>query len=214
MNNFQLNKKRIVLNTFFLYAKTFTTMIISLFSTRLVLEALGKMDFGIYGTVAGAIAMMEALNLSMAEATQRFINHAEGGNDKKRLLQIFTNSIIIHIIIGLFIVLVIISFYYPLFNSILNIPDDRLLAAKTIYFFMAISSFFTIITVPYDALINAHENFLFYSVVSIIVSILKLAAAFSLFHCMQDRLIYYGLLLTIITILNLVTVLDGKSNNF
>lgn len=206
MNNFQLNKKRIVLNTFFLYAKTFTTMIISLFSTRLVLEALGKMDFGIYGTVAGAIAMMEALNLSMAEATQRFINHAEGGNDKKRLLQIFTNSIIIHIIIGLFIVLVIISFYYPLFNSILNIPDDRLLAAKTIYFFMAISSFFTIITVPYDALINAHENFLFYSVVSIIVSILKLAAAFSLFHCMQDRLIYYGLLLTIITILNLVII--------
>ena len=77
MSNFQLNKKRIVLNTFFLYAKTFTTMIISLFSTRLVLEALGKMDFGIYGTVAGAIAMMEALNLSMAEATQRFINRTE-----------------------------------------------------------------------------------------------------------------------------------------
>ena len=111
MNNFQLNKKRIVLNTFFLYAKTFTTMIISLFSTRLVLEALGKMDFGIYGTVAGAIAMMEALNLSMAEATQRFINHAEGGNDKKRLLQIFTNSIIIHIIIGLFIVNLVIVRY-------------------------------------------------------------------------------------------------------
>ena len=125
MNNFQLNKKRIALNTFFLYAKTFTTMIISLFSTRLVLEALGKMDFGIYGTVAGAIAMMEALNLSMAEATQRFINHAEGGNDKKRLLQIFTNSILIHIIIGLFIVLVIISLYYPLFNSILNIFHRR-----------------------------------------------------------------------------------------
>lgn len=201
-----INKKRIVLNTFFLYAKTFMTMIISLYSTRLVLEALGKMDFGIYGTVAGAIAMMEALNIAMAQATQRFINHAEGGNDQKRLMKIFTNSALIHIAIGLFIMLLMATLYYPLFNGIFNIPEDRMVAAKLIYLFMAISSFFTIISVPYEALINAHENFLYYSVVGIVVSILKLIVAIGLLYYMHDRLILYGLLVTSITILNLIVL--------
>ena len=200
----QINKKRIVLNTFFLYAKTFTTMIISLFSTRLVLEALGKMDFGIYGTVAGAIAMLEALNIAMAQATQRFINHAEGNGDKNRLLRIFTNSVLIHIAIGIFVVLLMATLYYPLFNGIFNIPEDRVFAAKIIYVFMAINSFFAIITVPYDALINAHENFLYYSIVSIVVSLLKLLAAFFLLYYIHDRLILYGFIMAFIAILNLL----------
>lgn len=203
MNSF-VNKKRIVLNTFSLYVKTFVTMIISLYSTRLVLGALGKMDFGIYGTVAGAIAMMEALNIAMAQATQRFINHAEGGNDQKRVMKIFTNSVLIHIAIGLFVVLLMAALYYPLFDGIFNIPENRMTAAKLIYLFMAISTFFTIITVPYDALINAHENFLYYSIAGIVVSVLKLVAAIGLFHYMHDRLILYGLLMALIVIFNLI----------
>lgn len=202
--NSSLNKRRIILNTFFLYAKTFITMIISLFSTRLVLEALGKMDFGIYGTVAGAIAMMEALNIAMAQATQRFINHSEGGNDQNRLMKIFTNSALIHIAIGFFIVLLMAVLYFPLFNGVFNIPADRMVAAKVIYLFMAVSSFFTIITVPYDALINAHENFLYYSIVGILVSLLKLIAAIVLLYYMQDRLILYGFLMATIAIFNLI----------
>ena len=197
-----VNKKRIVINTFLLYGKTLITLIISLFTTRLVLAALGELDFGVYGTVGGAIAMLSVLNLAMASATQRFMNYAEGGDDKERLISIFNNTVLLHIALGLLIVLIMAALYYPLFNGIFNIPEDRVTAAKYIYLFLAISTFFTITSVPYTALITAHEDFLYFSIVSIVIAILKLIAAIILTYYMQDRLILYGLMLAILSIIN------------
>ena len=199
-----INKKRIALNTFFLYSKTIITMLIALYSTRLILDGLGNMDFGIYGSVGGAIVMLEALNIAMAQATQRFMNYSEGAGDKEKLLLIFNNSAIIHIGLGLAIVLLLLAFYYPLFNGILSIPNDRVMAAKSIYLFLVFSTFFTIITVPYDALINAHENFLYYSVVGIIVAVLKLLAALAVIWWYADKLILYGFLMALISVVNML----------
>jgi O-antigen/teichoic acid export membrane protein len=199
-----INKKRIALNTFFLYSKTIITMLIALYSTRLILDGLGNMDFGIYGSVGGAIVMLEALNIAMAQATQRFMNYSEGAGDKQKLLFIFNNSAIIHLGLGLAIVLLLLAFYYPLFNGIFCIPDDRVIAAKSIYLFLVFSTFFTIITVPYDALINAHENFLYYSVVGIIVAVLKLLAAFAVIWWYSDKLILYGFLMALISVVNML----------
>ena len=187
-----VNRKRIVVNTFFLYTKTLITMVISFISTRIILDGLGTTDFGIYGTVGGAIVMLEALNLAMTQATQRFMNYAEGKGDKEHLISIFNNTVILHIGLGLVIVLLLAALYYPLFNGIFNIPADRMMAARYIYLFLAVSAFFTIITVPYDAIINAHENFLYYSIVGIVISLLKLGAAVVIIHYYNDRLILYG----------------------
>ena len=173
----KVNKKRIVINTFLLYGKTLITLIISLFTTRLVLAALGELDYGVYGTVGGAIAMLSVLNLAMARATQRFMNYAEGGDNKEKQISIFNNTVLLHFALGLLIVLIMAALYYPLFNGILNIPEDRMTAAKYIYLFFAISTFFAITSVPYTAIISAHENFLYYSIVGIFTSVLKLIAA-------------------------------------
>lgn len=201
-----VNKKRIVVNTFFLYAKTLITMVIAFVSTRIILDGLGEMDFGIYGTVGGAIVMLESLNLAMSQATQRFANYAEGKGDKEQLISIFNNTIILHLFLGLIIVILLAIMYYPLFNGVFTIPADRIDAAKYIYFFLVISTFFTIITVPYDALINAHEHFLYYSIVGIVTALLKLGAAFFVLGYSNDRLVFYGLLMAVIALFNMIVM--------
>lgn len=199
-----INKKRIVKNTIFLYAKTFITMLIALYSTRLVLYSLGAVDFGVFATVGGSIAMLESLNGAMTQATQRFINYAEGKQDANRLVSIFNNSVLLHLMLGLAILMLMVVLYFPFFNGIFSIPQERMGAAKFIYLFLAVSTFFTIITVPYDAMINAHEDFLYYSVVGIFISILKLGAAIVVVYYMSDRLILYGLLMALIAVLNML----------
>ncbi len=201
-----VNKRRIALNTFFLYAKTLITMAIALYSTRLVLGGLGNMDYGIYGTVGGAIVMLESLNLAMAQATQRFMNYSEGAGDKENLLSIFNNSAVIHLLLGVGIVALMAALFHPLFHGVLSIPADRMDAAKWIYLFLACSTFFTIITVPYDALVNAHENFLYYSVVGIVVALLKLLAAWAVVWWQGDRLVLYGLLMAVISVVNMLVM--------
>lgn len=199
-----INRKRIVVNTFFLYAKTLITMIISFVATRLILEALGVVDFGIYGTVGGAIVMLEALNGAMTQATQRFMNYEGGKGDGEKLISIYNNTLVLHIGLSILIVVMLCALYFPFFNGIFNIPQERILAAKYIYFFLAVNAFFTIVTVPYDAMINAHEDFLFYSVESIVIALLKLGVAIAIIFYLNDKLILYGLLMTIIAAINLL----------
>ena len=203
----EVNKKRIVVNTLFLYGKTLITIILSFMSTRLILEGLGVEDFGIYGTVGGAIVMLESLNGAMAQATQRYMNYAEGKGEKDHLILIFNNTMLLHIIIGVLILLAMAAIYYPLFNGIFNIPSERIEASKYIYMFLAVSTFFTIVSVPYDAVITAHEDFLYYSIVNIIVAFLKLGAALAVIYYLHDRLILYGFIMAAIAIVNMIIML-------
>ena len=200
----EVNRKRIINNTFFLYTKTLITMVISFVSTRLILDSLGAVDYGIYGTVWGAIVMLEALNGAMTQATQRFMNYAEGKENEEYQLSVFNNTFLLHLGLALLIVFLLIILYYPLFHGIFNIPEDRIEAAKCIYLFLIISSFFTIITVPYDSMINAHEHFLFYSIAGIVSSLLKLGAAIVIVYYLKDKLILYGILMTCISGFNLL----------
>lgn len=201
-----INKERIVTNTLILYVKTLFTMAIAFISTRIVLDGLGVMDFGIFGTVGGSIAMLEALNGAMTQSTQRFLNYAEGQGDREHVVRVFNNTVLLHICLGIVIVLLLAVLYFPLFDYVFNIPADRLTAAKYIYLFLIVSTFFTIITIPYDAMINAHEDFLYYSIVGIVVSLLKLGAAICVVYYLNDRLILYGLLISLITIVNMIVL--------
>lgn len=194
---------RIIKNTGFLYLKMGITVFISLYTTRLILNSLGTTDFGIFGIVGGVIAMLAFLNNAMANATQRYMNFYQGKGDRILQLKIFNNSIILHWIIAIAIGLILEITGIFIFNGILNIPPDRVLAAKWIYQFAIVSTMFTIITVPYDAAINAHENMLYYAVVGIIQSLLKLVIAIVIVNTSADKLILYGLLTALLTILML-----------
>lgn len=194
----------IIKNTGFLYAKMGITVFISLYTTRLILNTLGAADFGIYGVVGGAITMLGFLNSAMASATQRFMSYSEGEGDKRKQKSVFNSSLVLHWIIAIVVALLLEGAMFIFFGGMLNIEPDRVEAAKWIYHFAVISTLFTIITVPYDAAINAHENMLYYAIVGILESVLKLLAAIIIVYSQSDKLILYGLFMAGITILMLV----------
>ncbi len=198
------NTNLVVKNTGILYIKMAITMFISLYTTRLILNALGAKDYGIFNVVAGAIAMLTFLNAAMAGATQRFMSFAEGKGDTDKLTSIFNVTLLLHFAIALIIVIFLEFAGYFMFHGILNIAENRLFAAKCIYQFMIFSTMFSIMTVPYEAILNAHENMLYYSIVGIIESILKLIVALVIVYILYDRLVIYGLLMAGISLIVMI----------
>jgi O-antigen/teichoic acid export membrane protein len=192
------------MNTGILYAKMGITMFISLYTTRLILNSLGASDFGIFAIVGGAIAMLGFLNNAMAGATQRFMSYSEGAGDKEKQKSIFNISIVLHFGIALLLGVVLLIAGYFFFNGILNIPAERMYAARMVYYFMIVSTVLTVMTVSYDAVLNAHENMLYYAIVGIIESVLKLAVALIVVYTLSDKLIIYGLLMACISLLVMI----------
>ena len=194
---------RVIKNTGFLYIKMGITLFVSLLTTRMILASLGASDFGIFNVVGGAIGLLGFLNSTLANATQRFMSYAEGEGvlDKKK--KIFNISIVLHLIIAIITAILLFGVMYPLFNGILNIPTDRLYAARIIYISLICSTLLTIINVPYDAIMNAHENMLYYSIIGVFESLFKLGVAFVCAHTEFDKLIVYGVLMAIIPLITL-----------
>lgn len=195
--------KRVITNTSYLYLKMGITVFISLYTTRLILNSLGASDFGIFNIIGGAIGMLGFLNSTLANATQRFISYAEGKGSYIEKCKIFNISLIIHSLIAGLTAIILIGVMYPLFDGILNIEANRIFAAKIVYLSLVFSTVFTIINVPYDAVINSHENMLYYSIVGIFEAVLKLAVAFACVYTSADKLILYGVLMAIIPVVTL-----------
>ncbi|MDR3060373.1 MAG: hypothetical protein LBU84_19830 [Prevotella sp.] len=199
----QTASMKVVFNTGILYAKMLITMGISLYSVRLVLNALGVVDYGVFNLIAGVIAMLSFLNGAMTTSTQRYLSFHQGTGDFEMQKKIFTNSWILHIGIGLIVVVLLLILTPLLFNGFLNIPTDRIPTAKAVYYFMTASVFFTIISVPFTASLNAHENMLWIAIVTFVESFLKLGIAISLVCFVQtERLLYYGLLMAGLSIVS------------
>jgi len=196
--------KRVAKNTGILYVRMAITVFLSLYITRLVLAALGAENFGIFNLVGGAIAMLSFLNGAMSSASQRFMSYAQGEGDHKKQKYIFNVSTLLHFFIAIAVVILLELAGYFFFNGLLKIDPDRMYAAKIIYQFLIVSTFFTVISVPYDAVINAHENMLFVAITGIIESILKLGIAFYITYTNFDKLISYGLLMASLAILMLI----------
>jgi O-antigen/teichoic acid export membrane protein len=195
---------RVAKNTGILYARMAITVFISLYSTRLVLEALGLADFGLFNVVGGMIAMLGFLNSSMAAATQRFMSFAQGADDLEKVKRIFNMSTILHAGIAVLMVLIMEIAGFFFFNGVLNIAPDRVGVAKIVYHFMVVSAFFTVLTVPYEAVITSHENMLFYAILGIIEAVLKLGVALYITYSSYDHLVMYGLLMAILSIFLLI----------
>lgn len=194
---------RVIKNTGYLYAKMGITMFVSLYSTRLILGSLGESDFGVFNVVGGAIAMMGFLNTTMANATQRFITYAEGEGNLENKRTIFNVSQVLHFSIAITTALLLLAMMYLFFHGIFNLEPDRIFAAKVVYLSLVFSTFLTIVNVPYDAVMNAHENMLYYSIVGIVESLLKLSVAFICVYTRKDKLIVYGILMACIPLITL-----------
>ena len=194
---------RVIKNTGYLYAKMAITMFVSLYTTRLILNSLGASDFGIYNIVGGAIAMLGFLNVAMASATQRFMSYSEGEGNKEKQKYIFNISCVLHFGISLLIALILLIAGWFFFHGILNIPENRIFAAQVVYCSLIVSTVFTVMNVPYDAVMNAHENMRYYAIVGVVESFLKLAVAFACVYTKGDKLIVYGMLMAAIPLITL-----------
>ena len=197
--------KKVALNTGILYCRMFLTVFISLYTTRLTLKGLGQSDFGIFNVVAGVISMLVFLNSAMTTATQRFMSYAHGMRDEKKINKIFNVSLLLHFIIGVVVLIFLEILGKYLFNNVLRIEISRIIAAKYIYQFMIFSTFCTIVSVPFDSVINSRENMLIFAILSIIEVILRLLIAILLLNSSGDRLIFYGGGSVIVSVLLFVT---------
>lgn len=189
---------KVAFNTIFLYTRLIVSMAISLISVPLVLRALGASDYGLYNLVAGVVTMLSFLTSSMTVSSQRFLSVTMGTNDKEKVNNVYNVSFFIHLLLGLFVVLVFEIGAF--FISNLNIAEERIIVAQILYQLLILNTFINIVKVPFEALINAHEDMLVFSVIGIIDAFLKLGIAFSLLFISFDRLIFYGLGIVIIAV--------------
>lgn len=193
---------RVLSNTLILYIRVIITAGITLYSTRLILEALGEVDYGIFSLISGVVIMLAFLNNALANSTQRFLSYSQGKKDILNQKKIFSNSFLIHITLGLIIVLTLQLTKFFLFDDFLNIPLTRIDTAKVVYDIMCIDIFFTVISVPYNACLMAHENITWVALCNIFISVMKLFAAIILFYTSYDSLLFYSISIGIITFLN------------
>lgn len=186
--------KRMAKNAAMLYFRMLLTMAVTLYTSRVVLEALGVDDFGIYYVVAGFVTMLGFLHGAMSSATQRFIAFELGKAGDKDVQGIFNMSMNIHILIALFVLLLGETLGLWFVQTQLTIPADRLIAAEWVFHLALLSFMITIISVPYNALIIANEQMSVFAWVSIVDVTLKLLIVFMLGLLGMDKLILYGIL--------------------
>lgn len=188
---------RIIKNTGFLYIRTVVSLVVNIFTTRILLEALGASDYGLYNVVGGSIAMLGFISASMSSTTQRFISHAEGSGNTERVKSIFNNVLLIHNLLALLSILILLIAGLFFFNGVLSIPDGKQTAAIAVYGCLMVSTVFSITVVPYEAEINAHEDLIFFSMIGIIDVVLKFAIALGVLYSNGDRLIIYAICMAV-----------------
>jgi O-antigen/teichoic acid export membrane protein len=189
------NTKRIAKNTMMLYFRMLLTMAVSLFTVRLVLNTLGVVDYGIYNVVGGIVVMFSFLSSTMTSASQRFFAFELGRSDMVQLKRTFSLTITIYAVIAVIVMLLAETLGLWLLNNKLVIPVERMDAANWIYQFSILSFIVTIMTIPYDAAIIAHENMNVYAYMSIIEVLLKLVIVYVLVLFSFDKLKLYACLI-------------------
>ena len=185
----------------FLYVRMLLIMGVTLYTSRVVLQVLGVEDFGIYNVVGGIVAMMGVLNGAMAVSTQRYLTFELGRADSIRLSQTFSMSVTIYLLFALLFFILAETIGVWFLNAKLVIPSDRIIAANWVYQFSVIIAISSLLYVPYNAVLIAYERMTFYAYIGIFEAISRLGVVFVIMYSPFDKLIAYGLLLALVSIL-------------
>ncbi len=192
--------KRIAKNTILLYIREIASLLIALYSSRILLQQLGVNDFGLYGLIGSILLLFNSLRGLFASSIQRFINVEKGLGNESNVNKVFSLGVTIHI--GLSVIFFIVSEIAGLILiPTLNIPAESITTAQWVLQFSILASIVTIMTVPYDAIIIANEKFDALAVLSISESILKLAAALLLIFSPWIKVVTYSALLFVVSVI-------------
>ena len=195
------SNKRIAKNTIMLYIRMLLSMVVSLYTSRVVLNTLGVEDFGIYNVVGGIVVLFTFVNNAMASATQRFLNFELGRQNLLEVKRVFSMSMTAHVFIALLVLLLAETIGLWFFSTQLNIPEKRIFAANWVYQMSIMTCCVSILRVPYNASVIAYEKMSFFAYVSIIEVLLKLLIVYLLVLGDIDKLILYSILTFIVTLI-------------
>lgn len=201
MDSNSSSNKRIAKNTIFLYIRSIFLLVITLYTSRVTLQVLGVEDYGIYHVVGGVVAMFSMLSSTLAAASQRFITYALGEKDEVQLKKVFSTCITLHIILGIIVIMLLEVLGVWFLNTKMNIPTVRLNTASYVMHFSIATFFVGVISVPYNAIIIAHEKMNAFAYISILEGLLKLGIVFLLTIISWDKLYLYAALHFVISII-------------
>ena len=203
MQDYSANTRRIANNTIMLYCRMLFSMFVSLYTSRLVLNALGVVDYGIYGVVGGFVTMFSIISSSLSSAVSRFMTFAIGRNDKTMLNNVFSMSLLIHVILALLVIMLAETIGLWFVNNRMTIPVERISAANWAYQASILSFVFSLFMIPYNAMIISHEDMKVFAYIGILDSILRLFVVIFVAYCQlnYDKLIVYSILLVFVTLI-------------
>ena len=199
--NSSVNNKRIARNTLFLYFRMLFLMLISLYTSRVILDALGVEDYGIYNVVGGFVSMFALISAALTSACTRFLNFELGKGDPERQNVVFSTAVTIQW--GLAILVAVLSEAIGVWyvNNVMVLSPERLTAANWCFQFSIFNFCMNLITVPYNASIIAHEKMKAFAYVSIFQGLAQLGISFMVYYEPFDRLVFYALMLMLLQFL-------------
>lgn len=195
MSDISSNNKRIAKNTLALYFRTFFSLLVSLYTSRIILNELGITDYGIYNVVGGFVGMFTILSSSLSGAISRFLTFELGKGNIDKVNKVFCTSVNIQVILSILIIIISESLGLWFLTEKMNIEPSRMFAAKCVFHTSVIVLVLDLITVPYNAIIVAHEHMKAFAYLGIIHVLLKLAIVLILPFFSFDKLIFYAFLL-------------------
>lgn len=199
----QTNGKTIAKNTVYLYFNMMVTIVISLYTSRVILKVLGIDDFGIYQTVGGVVGILSFLNAALGVGSSRFLTYELGTGNDVKLKKTFSTILVAHIVLALGITIIAETIGLWFVYNKLVIPPDRMHAAVIAYHLSVVTSIVHLIQVPYTATIISHEKMKIYAYISVVDAISKLIIAYLLVLDGFDKLIMYSILLCIVSIVTI-----------
>ena len=208
------SNRRIARNSIFLTIRMFIVLVITLFTTRVLLKTLGVVDYGVYNVVCGFVSMFAFLNTSMTNGIQRYYNFSLGNESEYSSTDVFVTALRIQFLLAVIIIVLTETVGLWYMHTKMVIPPDRFIAAQWIFQFSICSFLFVIMQAPFSAAIMAHECMDYFAIVSVIDAILKLLIVLSLKFFMLDHLIVYGALLLVISIINFFLYFSYSKKRF
>lgn len=202
MADISANNKRIAKNTLILYIRMFVFMAVGFYTSRVILNTLGVEDYGVYNVVGGIVTMFTFINGALASATSRNITFELGTGNNEKLRAVFGAGLTIHGIVSLIIILAAETIGLWLFYHKMQIPVDRMDAAMWVYQLSVLSAVLSIMMVPYNAAIIAHEKMSAFAWITLLDAILKLVIVFLLVVIPYDKLIIYALLFFLVSVVD------------
>ena len=193
------NNKRIAKNTMLLYVRMFVLMAVNLFTSRVVLQCLGVEDFGIYGIVGSVVTLFAFLNSAMSTCTSRYLSFYIGKDDNLMVRKVFSASLNLYFLVMLVVLFLAETIGLYVVNYVLNIPENKMVAANIVYQFSILTFCTYLIKIPYNAAIVSYERMDFYAYLSIVDVIFKLGGVYLLYVFSEHRLSLYAIIMFVIS---------------